>query len=89
MDTVSRPPHGGRGLKFYLQPPPWYRWWSSPSRGTWIEMYRPDPGGARRAGRPPHGGRGLKYLLFSPILKDGESSPSRGTWIEIGRGKNR
>ena len=36
---LSRPPHGGRGLKSdrpWLRP---YRKPSSPSRGTWIEIY--------------------------------------------------
>ena len=59
--TISRPPHGGRGLKSHdrLQE---LRGPRSPStRRAWIEMTLTLTRRSRRRSRPPHGGRGLKF----------------------------
>ena len=57
----SRPPRGGRGLKFVLALLPSTQLGSSPSRGTWIEMTCTLLVRLMTRGRPPRGGRGLKY----------------------------
>ena len=43
--TQSRPPHGGRGLKFQHDHRQLAHHWSPPARGAWIEMltFRPQP----------------------------------------------
>ena len=56
---------------------------SSPSRGTWIEIWVSLPHNVTIGSRPPHGGRGLKYEMNQSWQEVFESSPSRGTWIEI------
>ena len=59
----SRPPHGGRGLKFLHRRLCKIGAVSPSSRRAWIEItvfVRLNP---LAVGRPPHGGRGLKLIL--------------------------
>ena len=37
-DFNGRPPHGGRGLKWLMQPGEWHMTESPPARGAWIEI---------------------------------------------------
>ena len=57
---VSRPPHGGRGLKYTGYTPVKIDDKSPPARGAWIEIGEKDDERTDIQGRPPHGGRGLK-----------------------------
>ena len=41
LSGQSRPPHGGRGLKFGMQDVSWELVKSPPTRGAWIEMANP------------------------------------------------
>ena len=59
-EAVSRPPHGGRGLKSDTTVKYGIAYKSSPSRGTWIEILWYSSKGSQLKRRPPHGGRGLK-----------------------------
>ena len=81
--SPSRPPRGGRGLKFDQVGRAWYTVRSPPSRGAWIEIRMLWLLNLRSFRRPPRGGRGLKSLslLLRPRLY--RSPPSRGAWIEM------
>ena len=78
----GRPPHGGRGLKFNLLDADRFAAWSSPSRGTWIEM---STGRSRSSGAKSSPSRGtwIEMRVERGKMETGKSSPSRGTWIEM------
>ena len=60
--TASRPPHGGRGLKYQQFIGNFKgRAESPPARGAWVEIRKHDLPGDQARRRPPHGGRGLKF----------------------------
>ena len=77
---MSRPPRGGRGLKWVnaervISPP-----LESPSsRRAWIEICTRICQNLERVGRPPRGGRGLKFAdlvlvvasVFVALLAEG------------------
>ena len=80
---ISRPPRGGRGLKY---------WW--PCQLAVRRNGRPPRGGrglkssraiwqpcSRR--RPPRGGRGLKFGALARVVRAELSPSSRRAWIEI------
>ena len=74
----SRPPHGGRGLKYEddkkKNNPPW-----SPSpRRAWIEIEIRDFVKTVDNGRPPHGGRGLKCYPKSLLSASRSGRPPHG-----------
>ncbi len=62
-NLISRPPHGGRGLKSFDIGALLAMSGSSPTRGTWIEISSMYVCVDLPVSRPPHGGRGLKYTL--------------------------
>ena len=62
----SRPPHGGRGLKYAQNGKHSYANGSPPARGAWIEITSGRRSFTVCISRPPHGGRGLKsFMLYS------------------------
>ena len=58
----SRPPRGGRGLKYKISLAWMEPAMSPPSRGAWIEIADKAAAAIASARRPPRGGRGLKCL---------------------------
>ena len=60
---------------------------SCPSRGTWIEMFRPTPGISPGGKSCPSRGTWIEILCFADVQVQRVSCPSRGTWIEMPSGK--
>ena len=83
--TLSRPPCGGRGLKFIDGCFPDNIALSSSMRRTWIEIQKNTWQSRQLVGRPPCGGRGLKYENYVRRIKRKKSSSMRRTWIEISK----
>ena len=79
----SRPPRGGRGLKYVDVVYRMVNVESPPSRGAWIEIEDTYFEVTETWGRPPRGGRGLKSLRGRRKAPSPMSPPSRGAWIEI------
>ena len=76
--NTSRPPRGGRGLKYYAGQPKARLRRSPPSRGAWIEITTKKPTASSATCRPPRGGRGLKYHLPAYRETPGGGRPPRG-----------
>ena len=60
LQSASRPPRGGRGLKYVDVVYRMVNVESPPSRGAWIEIEDTYFEVTETWGRPPRGGRGLK-----------------------------
>ena len=80
---TSRAPRGARGLKLRSISSIILTDASCPSRGTWIEIFKPGEASMNEVCRAPRGARGLKLLLVRLPPVSSVSCPSRGTWIEI------
>ena len=83
LQSGSRPPRGGRGLKYVDVVYRMVNVESPPSRGAWIEIEDTYFEVTETWGRPPRGGRGLKSLRGRRKAPSPMSPPSRGAWIEI------
>ena len=70
FNTVSRSPHGERGLKFALASFSITSYpWSLSSRRAWIEIRKWVTSEILPSSRSPHGERGLKFRYFRSIYQ--------------------
>ena len=74
----SRPPRGGRGLKYHNSTSLEVVNGSPPSRGAWIEMERIITRSELIFRRPPRGGRGLKFALCLLVVRHRVVAPLAG-----------
>ena len=79
----SRPPRGGRGLKFCCSKSRPMQTASPSSRRAWIEIRTCTAPSPALWGRPPRGGRGLKSTPKEVDISGKASPSSRRAWIEM------
>ena len=80
----SRLPHGGRGLKFQRSQAVSCSQWSSPARGTWVEIRSVLSIMFLTYGSSPARGTWVEMSRPKTIARPvTTSSPARGTWVEI------
>ena len=77
FDSFSRPPHGGRGLKFAHGANRLVHVGSPPSRGAWIEISSTFGAGRRRAS-PPSRGAWIEIAFTLREVKPHDCRPPHG-----------
>ena len=82
LDTISRTPHGVRGLK---SPILWavVLWWGRTPHGVRGLKFAQKQEILAGSSRTPHGVRGLKCADTADKVRRAASHPARGAWIEI------